>query len=414
MSKMIEAMCYSRWSANEQQAGYSWKTTQINDEKIKKIVQDIQGVWDQIEYEEDIYLQGEWQAGIEVVYFGTVLEDRDESNRPTYVKQVWVVEKSLWEQLDAPFWSSNEWFTKLQAKQHSEIFLERAHTLKKYAQISRPAWLESFVAALIKNEEQTLIIVEDSYDVIFRTFALLPPKFKKENLTVTIGWHRSLLRVTTNFNVVFCHSRSLDQVQQDLSKYNATLVNPQPKSNAQVSNIIDAMFLRQNSQPVQPRIIEKQPLQQIDYAPKRVSLSSVVLVILLVGMSWFTVSSYLQVKSGRALLEKEQKAVKQLKGNIEQNDNEIKQLKDKNKALKESNTAQQRQVQQLNNEIAQQEKKFKDKIGNQKLQIKQLNNKIAQQLKNTAKQQQEYEKKIQDLEEELKRLKGKIQDPEKK
>lgn len=349
MSQIIEAMCYARWSQDEQQAGYAWKTTQTANEKVISIMKDIQALWEQIEYEEDIYLQGEWQTDIEVVYFGTVLGDQDENGRPTYVKQVWVMEKSLWLQLNAPFWGNNHWFAKFQDKQQGNMFLKNAQQLKKHALVSEPIWLENLIAQLIKNEKQTLVICEDNYDAIFRTFSLLPPEFKKQNLTVTIGWHTSLLRVATNFNIVFCPKDKLDQVQQDLAKYNTKILKPQKCNNPQVNAITTTMFSRQQKVQQQETVAEKQPVQVQQHTPTRVSLSSVVFAIVFIAVSWFGVSNYLQVKGYASKLET---AKEELQTKDKEHAQDLQVANNKTKEAMDDNTKLRGQIKSSQEEIA--------------------------------------------------------------
>ena len=361
--KLIEAICYARWS--HEKAGFSWQSTinENTDEKIRKIVKNIQSLWEKIEYDTPVWLQGEWCEEIDVIYFGLVKKDRDENGRPAHIKEIWIIERNLWEKFGANtplYWKSHYWFTDFGNIQQSQLFLQNAQKTKKFLQISPPTWLSYFISQFISFESssKTLIIPEDDIEIIFHTLSLLPLSIKQKLRHFTIGWHPSLLHITNQFDVVFCSQENLEKTFQLLHPYGAQLIDKKNIQDFQVTAIINSMFphiqktLKNSEDPFQINIATKSHSEMETNLPsKKKSLTSLAFIFLLVFFLGVIFLGLSLKKQSELRIE-----IAMLSGEIQN----LEKLKSENKKLSEENQTLEENLEKLKskNKLAEELKNF--------------------------------------------------------
>lgn len=226
----IEALCYARWD----NSGFSWRTT-LNEnatDDILCIVEDVQKSWEQIDVKkllnDEQYVVWVQSENLEFVHCGLICKDKDENNRTTHRKEIWIFDKNSWQNLGANaafLWEDSSWFTIDNFTDQAENFMEKSFDKKSevyqdlkakdYVSIQfRPEWLSGFVLEFLSDcDNKTVIVPTSDHEVIFPILRMLPDKLRLRCQSIFISWQESLAHLEADFNIVFCKPEKLDEVK---------------------------------------------------------------------------------------------------------------------------------------------------------------------------------------------------------
>ncbi|MCP4351124.1 MAG: hypothetical protein GY795_37135 [Desulfobacterales bacterium] len=265
--KFIEAACYTRWSGSEtENSGFGWRTsfdTTVTSSRSSNIIKNVQGLWQPLDTQVLKTLPSIWiqdEISEEIICIGRITTDKDEYNRPTYRKEIWILDKLLWKKLGASaafLWENQEWFTDTSLPGQGEIFLKNAADRKTLPiefslpkrrisdSISPPAWVSVLISELLSTEKgRILIIPSDDTDCIFHVLRTLPLKIRLKYRIFCVGWHKKLLEITSDFDLVFCPPKEAEDAYKYLKDYGGKIIQKNGEPGSEAEQIVKGMFPR--------------------------------------------------------------------------------------------------------------------------------------------------------------------------